>query len=194
MEVNEGVGAPGEGCFCCGKKLGPCQLARHLRDYLADFDAELAAAADLGDDHPVLNNANPALYGNGLVGDDIAMEDGAGNAQDFAREDGERPNDMDLGLENDPPPPPPPLPLLPHPVTIKDWPEPGSDHESEGDFDNEPIAGPDQDPPYVEQPAPAEGQLDANVELNLTDEEVRAALEMQLGDLADEEWMDICKQ
>ncbi|KAG9093792.1 hypothetical protein FRC06_011374, partial [Ceratobasidium sp. 370] len=214
MEVNEDFGAQREGCFCCGKRLGPRQLARHLRDYLADFDAELSAAADLGDgrdgdNHRALNNADPAPHDDGSGGGDVAMEDGAGNAQDFAQEDGEVLNDMNLGLENGPPlppPPPPPSPVRPPdpepirvheprrnpPVTIEDWPEPGSDHESEGDFDNEPVYGPDQDPPYVEQPAqPVEGQLNPHVELDLTDEQVRMALEVQLGDLADEEWMDM---
>ncbi|KAG9080673.1 hypothetical protein FS749_007938 [Ceratobasidium sp. UAMH 11750] len=209
MEPDKEPGAR-ERCFCCGKRLGPRQLRRHLHDYLDDIEAEFAAAGDYhgggdddDDDDGLLDNAGPAANGDEIGVGDIALEDGAGEMQAFA--DGQAFEHMDLGPDNDPLPLPPDDALPPlepghvhelrrnPPVHIQDWPDPGSDNESEGAGPaDEPFNGPDQDPPYNEQAAhQARDELDHLNELNLRDDDVRAALEVQLGDLADEAWMDL---
>jgi hypothetical protein len=81
-------------------------------------------------------------------------------------------------------------------VTIEDWPDPDLSPEASDDEElaghlNEPIDGPDRDPEFIER-AQSPG-LDPIDEPNLTDDEVRRLLEADLGDLADEEWSDICK-
>ncbi|KAG8707528.1 hypothetical protein FRC08_000441 [Ceratobasidium sp. 394] len=210
MEADEEPGAR-ERCFCCGKRLGPRQLRRHLHNYLDNIEAEFAAAGDYdggGDDNDdgLLDNAGPAANGDEIGAGDIASEDGAGEMQAFA--DGQAFEHMDLGPDNDPLPLPPDDALPPlepghvhelrrnPPVHIHDWPDPGSDNESEGAGPvDEPFNGPDQDPPYDEQAAhQARDELNHLNELNLRDDDVWAALEMQLGDLADEAWMDLYRR
>ncbi|KAG8696902.1 hypothetical protein FRC08_006851, partial [Ceratobasidium sp. 394] len=187
MEHDEDAGARKERCFCCDKKLEPGGHNGH-NDH----------------DNPDLREANVDPYGDGIGGGDVALEGGAGEAQDFGAI-GEALDDVALNLDNgaigdNPPPlpaPPPPEPVHIHEpqrnprVTIEEWPEPGSDDGSEvADFDEELVDGPDQDPPYIEPPAqPLFGQLDPLAELDLGDADVRAALQMQLGDLTDDEWM-----
>jgi hypothetical protein len=77
-------------------------------------------------------------------------------------------------------------------VTIEDWPEPTELETS--DAEDEPIGelpldGPDRDPEYTERTTPP--GLDPNDESEFTDNELFALLQMHLGDIADEEWMDI---
>jgi hypothetical protein len=81
-------------------------------------------------------------------------------------------------------------------VTIEDWPDPDLGPESSDDDEpagnvNEPIDGPNHDPEYIERPqSPA---LDPMDKPDLTDDEVRWLLEADLGDLVDEEWLEICR-
>jgi hypothetical protein len=56
---------------------------------------------------------------------------------------------------------------------------------------NDPIDGPDHDPEYIERAQPP--GLNPIDEPDLTDDEIRRLLEADLGDLADEEWADVCK-
>ena len=45
-------------CFCCGRKYGTRQLARHLRDFLARLDQEIAAGQVAGDEEDSCNEGN----------------------------------------------------------------------------------------------------------------------------------------
>ncbi|KAG8701448.1 hypothetical protein FRC08_004071 [Ceratobasidium sp. 394] len=120
------------------------------------------------------------------------------NAEDAGPEVDEDPfADLNLDRDDDPP-----IPLLdqvpPHavrrnpPVRIEDWPEPGSDHESEAeDFAAGPANGPDQDPPY-EEPNPEAGGAALNPlnEYEVEDAELQAVYNREFGDLADEELVE----
>lgn len=79
------------------------------------------------------------------------------------------------------------------PVTIEDWPDADDDSVASDDNDDGalPIDGEDQDLEYVERDAPL--GLDALDEPALDDEALRAILDAELGDLADEEWVEMCK-
>jgi hypothetical protein len=78
-------------------------------------------------------------------------------------------------------------------LRIRDWPDldldldldPGSDSEEE------PINGPDRDPEYVERNEPF--GFNPVDEPQFADQEVRRLLELNLGDEADELWLDMCK-
>ncbi|KAF8594856.1 hypothetical protein BDV93DRAFT_515446 [Ceratobasidium sp. AG-I] len=67
-------------CFCCGRKYGIRQLARHLQDFLARLDEEIAAGQVAGDDDDLGNDD----LGNEDAGPDFAAMDvdhaGPGNA------------------------------------------------------------------------------------------------------------------
>ncbi|KAG9074109.1 hypothetical protein FRC06_010925 [Ceratobasidium sp. 370] len=74
------------------------------------------------------------------------------------------------------------------PVTIEDWPEPDLDpHDHEDGLED----GLGDDPEPVEMDV--QPDLDPLVEPRLTDEEARRVLNLHLGDLAEEEWFDMCK-
>jgi hypothetical protein len=80
------------------------------------------------------------------------------------------------------------------PVTIEDWPEPDDelDFGEDGEpMDDEHINDADQDPEYVEQHEPLRFHPDD--EPGLLNGEVRAWMDLNLGDLADREWIDLCK-
>lgn len=77
-------------------------------------------------------------------------------------------------------------------MTIKDWPDPDdSSLGSASDYEDGPIVNGEQDPAYIERDVPL--GLDPNDEPALDDEDLLALLEAELGDLADEEWIDMCK-
>jgi hypothetical protein len=89
--------------------------------------------------------------------------------------------------------PPAPGPRRNLPVTIEDWPDPDDDFD---DSDNEyinrpPTPGEDQDPPYVEPDL--EQGLNPEDEPALDENELWDFLQGQLGDLANDEWMDMCE-
>jgi hypothetical protein len=77
-------------------------------------------------------------------------------------------------------------------VGIEDWPDPDDDSAgSDGDVpDNESIHSGERDPEYVERDRML--GLEPEDEPELGDDELRALLEAQLGDLADDEWIDMC--
>ncbi|KAB5588211.1 Transposase family Tnp2 protein [Ceratobasidium theobromae] len=77
------------------------------------------------------------------------------------------------------------------PVTIEDWPDPKWDppESEESDIGDEPIDSADHDPEYVERTVPL--GCDPTDEPELTDEQMRQLLEVELGDLADTEWIDM---
>jgi hypothetical protein len=79
------------------------------------------------------------------------------------------------------------------PVRIDEWPDPDSSvssNDNDIDIDNE-STGSDRDPEFVERAEPL--GLRPEDEPELDDDDMWALLEMHLGDLADEEWIDMCK-
>ncbi|KAG9090003.1 hypothetical protein FRC06_001256 [Ceratobasidium sp. 370] len=125
-----------------------------------------------------------------------------GNGEDAGPEVDEDPF-AGLALDRDDDPPiPPPNPAPPHkvrrnpPVCIDDWPELGSNHESEAeDIDKGPADGLDQDPPY-EEPNPGAGRAELNLlnKYEIGDTELQVAYDRWFGDLADQEWVELCEQ
>ncbi|KAG8735378.1 hypothetical protein FRC10_010675 [Ceratobasidium sp. 414] len=109
--------------------------------------------------------------------------------------------DLDGGGAEDIPLPGEPLPnelRWNPPVTIQDWPEPGSDSESgAGSAAGKQIENGDQEPVFVEQPKqladPAQPELNPMHEQDVVDQVLRTLMETQLGDLTDEEWLNLCK-
>lgn len=73
---------------------------------------------------------------------------------------------------------------------IEDWPDPDDDF-AESEDDEELANDMDGDPAFVERdPLFGPGPMD---EPAMNNEELRQSLEMELGDLADEEWIDMCE-
>jgi hypothetical protein len=98
MEVDEPHQAPREQkrrCFCCGRKYGTRQLARHLRHFLARLDQEIAAGQvvadeeDLGDDDAGSDDAK-------IIIDDAGPDDAAMDI-DHAEEAGNWDEDRNQG-------------------------------------------------------------------------------------------------
>jgi hypothetical protein len=79
------------------------------------------------------------------------------------------------------------------PVRIRHWPDPDPDLDFNPapEDEDEPINGPDRDPEYAERDEPL--GFDPVDEPQFADQEVRRLLELNLGDLADELWLDMCK-
>ncbi|KAG9083054.1 hypothetical protein FS749_006339 [Ceratobasidium sp. UAMH 11750] len=180
-------------CFCCGRRYGARQLARHRELYL---NAEFAAAAARGVE---FEGEGPEFGGDGMRMDDIDMEDG-GDAVHDGEDNADPFANLALDHDHDPPAPPPgPMQaneiLRNPPVHINDWPEPGSEGELE---DYEEYEGPDndpnEDPPYVERHVEP-GQLGLNLldEPGMADAQLRELMEADLGDLADEVWLELCE-
>ncbi|KAG8703712.1 hypothetical protein FRC09_003998 [Ceratobasidium sp. 395] len=169
-------------CFCCGRKYGVRQLARHLRLFLARLDAELLAANAVED---------PAEVGMDVDGEINGEEDGMPN---FGQ-DGEDPFG-NIGAEDFQQPDEPEFvhePVHNPPVEIHEWPDPGSDHGSDAaSEDEELVDGADQDPPFEEFPAqPNNVDLNALYEPGMDDEQVHALMRLELGDLAEDEWLNL---
>lgn len=87
-------------------------------------------------------------------------------------------------------------------VTIEDWPDPLADYwprpvgddpadSDTSDIGDEPIDELEGDPEYIERTTPP--RLDPLDEPLLTDGKMRHLLENELGDLANLEWVDMCK-
>ncbi|KAG8727912.1 hypothetical protein FRC10_005468 [Ceratobasidium sp. 414] len=131
--------------------------------------------------------------------DDARMEDGAGVAHKGADDNNNPFANLALGVEDDGPPLLPIVPvqlngIIRNPlVQINEWPDPGSDGELE---DPEEYEGPDdsadQDPDYVEcHVEPGQLGLDPLDEPAMADAQLRELLVADLGDLADELWLEL---
>ncbi|KAG9088488.1 hypothetical protein FRC06_002007, partial [Ceratobasidium sp. 370] len=179
-------------CPCCGKRLGARQIQRHVRERgLAEF----GAGAD-GDDSDLADDRVDLAEGD-LAGD--AADEENDNLEGLAQPD----VDMDFGgvileqqgMEGDlgeagAPEPMQELRRNP-PVRIQDWPEmdPNFDLGPGSEDEDEPFDGPDRDPEYAERnEVPAFDPID---EPRFTREELRQLLYQNLGDLADEQWIDM---
>ncbi|KAG8730383.1 hypothetical protein FRC10_002754 [Ceratobasidium sp. 414] len=77
------------------------------------------------------------------------------------------------------------------PVTIEDWPEPDLDiyDNEDGLADELPADDPNRDPEFMEEEF--QPRLDPILEPRLTAEEMCQILDLHLGDLAEDEWMDM---
>ncbi|KAG9086005.1 hypothetical protein FS749_003974 [Ceratobasidium sp. UAMH 11750] len=178
-------------CFCCGRRLGDRQLTRHRTDYLAALNAELGEEVLRDDENPHVGDGEMGLG-------DIDMEDGEAEYHPNPEADEDPFAGFALDRDNELPallPDPAPLHGVRRnpPVHLDDWPEPGSKHESEAEDLNEgPVDGPDQDPPY-EEPNPEAHRAELNPlnEYQVGDAELRAIYDRELGDLADEEWVEL---
>lgn len=77
------------------------------------------------------------------------------------------------------------------PVMIQDWPDHDGSSSGMSDTADEPIDSIDWDPEYIERSgSPGLDPLD---EPELPDEVIRRLFEINLCDLTDEEWIDLCK-
>jgi hypothetical protein len=77
------------------------------------------------------------------------------------------------------------------PVAIDDWSDLGEDDDDAASDGEEPVDNEEGDPAYVEQDGlPG---IEPENEPALGDEELWDFLQAELGDLADEEWIDMCK-
>ncbi|KAF8603375.1 hypothetical protein BDV93DRAFT_523439 [Ceratobasidium sp. AG-I] len=193
-------------CSGCGEYLSDRQLGRHRALHRHRLEQEIAA---LMDDDIDLPDANPALGDPPVVPDDPAaaideVKRAVGDADVGAAiemdEDGNPGNESQgfpgsvasMSLADDGNNPPALQPAQGRrrnpPVTIEDWPDPDSESEaSEGDA--APIDDEDGDPAYIEQDEPLRFNPDDEPELN--DADLWAILEAELGDLADDEWIDM---
>jgi hypothetical protein len=77
------------------------------------------------------------------------------------------------------------------PVRIMDWPDLDINFDSVSNSEDEPVDGPDHDPEYAEQDElPGLNPID---EPQFANQEVWQLLELNLGDMADELWLNMCK-
>ncbi|KAG8716307.1 hypothetical protein FRC08_009614 [Ceratobasidium sp. 394] len=193
---------PKRRCFCCGRKYGTRQLARHLQIFLEQLNERLDAAAKYAGnpngDNAGLGGAEMDVDDPGLGGAemdvDAAVGAGRDTTPDFGEDEAWALADIDVGFADNHVPPyvePEHIHELRQnpPVHIDDWPDPGSDLNSEPSEVNDPADG---EPEFEEEPGqPVDHGLDALYEPDMGDERVRAAMDTELGDLADEEWMDL---
>ncbi|KAB5587798.1 Transposase family Tnp2 protein [Ceratobasidium theobromae] len=160
-------------CLCCGEILGSRQIYRHLAKYQQQLESEIGTLS---------TNMNMDL------GNAHAHEEPGQSAADVDAHMG----DFDPDIPPVPPNPTHGLRRNP-PVTIEDWPDPDLNLDaSDDELDNnsgEPVDGPNCDPEYSEHVQPP--TFDPVDEPELTDEEIRRLLRVQLGDLAEEEWPDL---
>ncbi|QRV81075.1 Transposase family Tnp2 protein [Ceratobasidium sp. AG-Ba] len=190
-------------CFCCNKWYDTRTLARHLKIFLERFNQHLLRAG-LAEDAEALEQE--ALAGvDGLAGHaamelDENMDKDAVEAPVMVHQDDDLgPEDLDIAAAGphggEPPPHAQPRqahePAFNPPVEIDNWPDPPSDISSEGSVE-ELADDLDGDPEFDEPPVdPANFGLDPLYEPNLTDGQARALLEEHIGDMDDEEWLNL---
>ncbi|QRV96867.1 Transposase family Tnp2 protein [Ceratobasidium sp. AG-Ba] len=207
---------PKRRCFCCGRKYGARQLARHLKLLLERLDEEIAAAQadgqldDADDDGP---EPEPEPGGHAMDIDNAKeqVEDemqafGNNIAQAFAGV-GNGGLDLDIEGAEDPVPlfgaPGHIHELIHHPpVQIDDWPDPNPNLDPNfyyehnkfeaSSVDDEPVQDDPGNPPFEELPEQAHpANFNTVHEPNMTEEDMRAAMELEYGNLAKQEWLEL---
>ncbi|KAG8729050.1 hypothetical protein FRC10_004331, partial [Ceratobasidium sp. 414] len=141
---------------------------------------------------PATNEFEPAPDG---VGVDLGMD--AGDAMDEGEDEENWPlgNAGNMSVSEDgphtTPPAPPPRHGLRHNPTamVEEWPDPDGSSVGSDLGDAEPIDGAERDPEFVERVEPLGFHPDDEPEMD--DEVVRAFLDLNLGDLAEDEWIDM---
>ncbi|QRV93624.1 Transposase family Tnp2 protein [Ceratobasidium sp. AG-Ba] len=198
---------PKRRCFCCGRDLGTRQLTRHLTIFLEQLDEELALADQFeGSDE----DYDTIGYPMGVDDNGIDVEGDAIDAQNEAGFDQAQfhelpavdvgPVDIDIPADPDTAPVeyiPPFIGKHNPPVRINNWPDPDPDLDdiddpgSDGSSIGEEIVDEvDGDPPFEELPIPPiEANIDPLFEPDMADAQVRGVMELELGDLAEEEWL-----
>ncbi|KEP46533.1 transposase family Tnp2 protein, partial [Rhizoctonia solani 123E] len=177
-----------EKCFCCGEWLRPRQLYRHVENYqkLLALRISQVNLESNEEDHARVVGGNDNIIGSNEAIDLELMQAPADNdaSMDELNPEisfGPAPDLLEpaLGLRRNPP------------VTIEDWPEPDLDLEysDEEDDGNPPIDGSEGDPEFVERQDPL--RLDPDDEPEYGDEEMQDMLREVLGDIADEQWVDM---
>ncbi|QRW06030.1 Transposase family Tnp2 protein [Ceratobasidium sp. AG-Ba] len=191
-------------CFCCNKPRSARTLARHLRIFLDRFNqrlVEVGLAGDLeglvdkalGEDDPLPPNAVMEI-------DESLVEDRAGALPTDHHPVDHSLDNLEVGAGG-------PLdkelhqrigrqrahePMFNLPVEINDWPDPGSDDAASDGSNGESIDDLDGDPEFQEQLIdPVNLGLDPLYEPNLNDEQAHDLMQEHLGDLADEEWLNL---
>ncbi|QRW13660.1 Transposase family Tnp2 protein [Ceratobasidium sp. AG-Ba] len=204
-ELAPALPKPKKRCFCCGKRYGTRQLARHLKLYLQQLDEEIAAAQANGQlDDMDEDEDGPQPEGHDMdidaaeMGAEDVMED-LGNAQ-LPANVGAGDVGPDIGDAEDP------MPLFAAPeythglidnppIHIDNWPDPDLDPDVDGEgssVGDEPVQDDDGDPPFEELPDQADHSImDSLFEPDMTADEVRAVMDLEYGDLAEQEWLDL---
>ncbi|KAG8745993.1 hypothetical protein FRC11_012898 [Ceratobasidium sp. 423] len=164
-----------EACSHCGVMLGACQIRQHLAAYTVDSDSYSDSLPALEDVYQLMlpSPPNPPHQLAGAVGIPANEEMGAGGDNTVKSTS---PNIICQELTTQL--------LNPH-VTIKEWPNPDDNFaHSEASKDNllpKPEFFECRDMPLGYYPKD---------EVVLDDEELQRLLQAELGDLADEEWME----
>ncbi|KAG9082054.1 hypothetical protein FS749_007146, partial [Ceratobasidium sp. UAMH 11750] len=155
---------PKRRCFCCGRKYGTRQLARHLQIFLERLNERLDAAQaaeyadNLDDDDAELGGAEMDIDNVGLGGAemdvDAAVRAGRDATPDFGEDEARALANIVVGFADNHVPlyvePEHIHELRQHPpVHIDDWPDPGSDLNSEPSEVNDPADG---EPEFEEEP------------------------------------------
>ncbi|KAF8601344.1 hypothetical protein BDV93DRAFT_510076 [Ceratobasidium sp. AG-I] len=189
-------------CPHCGDLLSARQIGRHLAQRRHELGQYVAALLqDEEDDNDNRGNGDGDSNGERPPDDLEPLAEDLGDAA-IGMEGVENADDPEIlgsvanmSLADDEESVLAPPPELQHvqglrrnpPVTIEDWPDPEDDNSAASEDDEGPINDVDQDPAYVERdPLAGFGPEDEPV---LDDEQLRAFLEAELGDLADEEWL-----
>ncbi|QRV91910.1 Transposase family Tnp2 protein [Ceratobasidium sp. AG-Ba] len=191
-------------CFCCNKLRSARTLTRHLEIFLEQFNQRLAKAGLAGDLDGLVDDAlgvgDPLPPNSAMEIDENVDEDRAEALAADHHLVNHNLDNLDVGAGG-------PLddqlpqhigrqqahePIFNLPVEIGDWPDPGSDAAESDGSNEEPIDDLDGDPEFQEQPIdPANLGLDPLYEPNLDDEQAEALMREHLGDLADEEWLNL---
>ncbi|KAG8727174.1 hypothetical protein FRC10_006397 [Ceratobasidium sp. 414] len=195
-----------EACPCCGDILGEQQLAHHLEQYFRQLEYDLEQAGDEPTSEPEPEEPDLPPNNIGPVPNEVELNLGAidlGDMMDEEDDEGEaRALDDAVGMDlvddgssqPDLAPEPAPAPGLRRnpPVTIEEWPDPDAQSvASEAESDLGPINNEDGDPEYVERDVPL--RFDPDDKPLMDNEELWEHLYMELGDDADDEWIDMRK-
>ncbi|KAG8733249.1 hypothetical protein FRC10_000335 [Ceratobasidium sp. 414] len=195
-----------EACPCCSDILSERQLARHLEQYFCQLEYDLEQAGDEPASEPEPEEPDPPPNNIGPVPNEVELNLGAidfGDMMDKEDDEGEaRALDNAVGMDlvdngssqPDPAPEPAPAPGLCRnpPVMIEEWPDPDAQSvASEAESDLGPINNEDRDPEYVEQDVPL--RFDPDNEPLVDNKELWEHLYMELGNDADDEWIDMRK-
>ncbi|QRV77877.1 Transposase family Tnp2 protein [Ceratobasidium sp. AG-Ba] len=190
-------------CFCCNKAYDTRTLARHLKIFLDRVNRRLLEAGFVDDaaalEQDALVGVNE-LAGHAAMEVDENMGEDVVEAPAMVRQDNDiGPGDFEIAAagphHGEPPPRAEPQqahePVFNPSVEIDNWPDPPSDNSSESSIE-ELADDLDGDPEFDEPPVdPASFGLDPLYEPNLTDGQARALMEEHLGDIADEEWLNL---
>ncbi|CAE6472624.1 unnamed protein product [Rhizoctonia solani] len=177
-----------EPCSCCGRLLNAKARRAHRDAFLEQL------AESLNSTPAPANPPNPIQDVTMASVQDAPVEEEANEIEDF-------PPLIPGALLHEDFPLTPPLipPLAPTqglrrnpPVTIEDWPDIDDAMSEASDTDDIPLDDPDCDPSFIEEDVPM--QLDPGHEPWMTDDEMFRLLQMEYGDLDDEEWMDMCPE